>query len=534
MTVSSQDSAGYKRLVLTLTSIGMFMAPLDSTIVNVSLPTMASSLHLDYATLIWVPTAYLVSFTVLPLTMGRLSDLRGRKPVYVFGVVVFSVFSFLCSLSSNGLELVAFRALQGVGAGSIAAVSTAIVADVFPRHERGKAIGINAMTVYIGLAAGPSLGGILTYFFGWRSIFYVNVPIGVGMAALAILKLKEPTPKASGRPAGTRRPRFDMAGVLLFTLGLVSLLVALTLSGVYGLANPGIGGLLALALVSIPLFVLVEARRSLGQRAPVSRGARLDASSKDLGEGLEVSARERPIEPMLDTSLFTQNRLFAAANLSALLNYTSYYCVSFLMAFYLQRVVGYTSLQAGIVLLAMPATMAVVAPICGWLSDRIGSRLLSSLGMALVGAGLLMMGTLGQVSVLTSSPAAVTTATEEAALFLFTVGLGMGMFSAPNTNAVMGSVEQSKSGVASGTLSTMRYMGQSLSLAIMGAIVASVASNAVVSAFFVGATTAASAGVATDLFLTGMREALVVAAAISVVGVFTSLVRGPRRPAPQD
>ena len=514
-----------------MTCVALFMAPLDATIVNVSLPAMAASLRLNYATLIWVPTAYLVSFTVLPLTMGRLSDMRGRKPVFIFGVTVFALSSLLCSTSVSGVELVAFRALQGAGAGSIAAVSAAIVSDVFPRNERGKALGINAMTIYIGLTAGPSVGGFLTYTVGWRSIFYVNVPIGLSIAVLAALKMKESSSKSSGQQARQRSQRFDLAGVLTFSLALVSLLVALTLAGVFGWTSPGIVTMFLVAVVSFSVFLLVETRRSANsRRASKEQGSGMGDGGRDGGGSLGSGGGRGQVEPMLDVSLFTHNRLFAAGNFSALLNYLSYYCVSFLSAFYLQRVIGFNSLQAGLVLLAMPATMAVLSPVSGWLSDRIGSRTLASLGMVLITAGLLLMSTLGPVSVSSSPHSAVTATTEEITLYLFVIGLGMGMFSAPNTSAVIGSVDPSRTGVASGTLSTMRYMGQSLSLAMMGAILASVASNAVVSAFFVGTSTGAITGATVNLFLAGMKEALLVGAVIAAVGVFTSLVRGAKKP----
>lgn len=530
--MTSITSKNYKWLVLTITCVALFMAPLDATIVNVSLPSMASSLRLNYANLIWVPTAYLLTFTVLPLTMGRLSDMRGRKPVFIFGVLLFSLASFLCSTAINGAELVAFRALQGAGAGSIAAVCAAIVADVFPRNERGKALGINAMTIYIGLTAGPSVGGFLTYAVGWRSIFYVNVPIGLSVAVLASLKMKESSSKGSGQSARLSQ-RFDLAGVLTFSLGLASLLVALTLAAVYGWTSLGIVATFAVAFLALSVFLLVEVRRSANRREALKEQSAKtgDGSQDELGApGKGSGSGQRQVEPMLDVSLFTQNRLFAAGNISALLNYLSYYCVSFLSAFYLQRVVGYNSLQAGIVLLAMPATMAVLSPVSGWFSDRVGSRALASLGMALITAGLLLMSTLNPVSVSSSPPAAVTATTEEVALYLFIIGFGMGMFSAPNTSAVIGSVDPSRTGVASGTLSTMRYMGQSLSLAMMGAILASVASNAVVSAFFVGTSTSTVTGATIRLFLSGMKEALLVGAMIAAVGALTSLVRGPKRP----
>jgi len=531
--VSRTPSAEYKWLVLLMTSVGLFMTPLDGTIVSVSLPVIASSLRLDYLTLIWVPAAYLVSFAVLPLTLGRVSDIRGRKPLYIAGFAIFTLFSLLCSTSANGEELVLFRLLQGVGGAFIAAVSTAIVTDTFPSAERGKALGVNAMSVYVGLTVGPSLGGFLTYTIGWRSIFYVNVPIGISLILLALLKLKESSPVDPGRH---EKVRFDVAGALLFSSTVVSTLLALTFAEVYGWTNSMILMLLAIALASAATFLFVEARR----RPVIERGrgiaSRSAQSSPHPVDGGALpnhdGAPGARIEPMLDLSLLTQNRLFAAANLTALLNYTAFFSVNFLVSFYLQRVIGYTTLQAGLILLAMPITQVVLSPVSGWLSDKIGSRVLSSLGMALMCVGMLLLATLPMVSISASAPKEVTLVTEELTTYLFILGFGMGIFSAPNTNAVMSSVERSKFGVASGTLVTMRSLGQSLSVAVTGAILATVASNAVISAFFMGVTTTVTTGTADSLFLAGMREALAVAVVIGAIGVMTSLVRGKQlRPA---
>jgi len=224
--------------------------------------------------------------------------------------------------------------------------------------------------------------------------------------------------------------------------------------------------------------------------------------------------RKKGDEAMLDVSLFSNNRLFAAANTSALLNYTSFFGVSFFISFYLQRALGYSPLQAGVILFVMPVSMAVLSPLSGWLSDKIGSRILASFGMAVMCVGLLLLSTLS----LSSSSADV-------AFRLFILGFGMGLFSSPNTSAVMGSVEKSRLGVASGTLGTMRFLGQSLSLALMSAIFATFISSSVLSALFAGVNPS-TLGVATEAFVEAMQRAFVIAAIISAAGAVTSLVRG--------
>ena len=325
----------YKRTVLLITCLGALMGPLDSTIVSVSLPTMSSDLNMDYATSIWVPTAYLVAVCALLLTVGRLSDIRGRKTIFISGFSLFVVGSFLCSIATSGAELIAFRVLQGSGAAFIMATSTAIVTDVFPSKDRGKALGINAMATYLGLSIGPALGGILTVAFGWRSIFLVNVPIGIAVIILAAWKLKD---------TGVRHSvPFDITGTVTFASGLVFLLVALTLGDQLGWTSFAIMGLLVLAVLCLSFFVYTENRKGKGA--------------------------------LFDFEIIRSNRLFAYANLATLLNYTAYYAVAFIMSFYLQRVLGLSLLETGLILLLMPLTMSILSPISGRMSDRMGSKI---------------------------------------------------------------------------------------------------------------------------------------------------------------
>ncbi|MDD1743626.1 MAG: MFS transporter [Methanomassiliicoccales archaeon] len=466
----------YRRMVLFIACLGAAMAPLDSTIVSVSIPSIATSLNMDYASIIWVPTGYLVALAVLILSMGRLSDIRGRKPIFIAGFAIFVIGSFLCSIAQSGEELIAFRILQGVGAACFGATATAIVTDVFPRNERGKALGINAMAVYIGLSAGPPLGGILTQAFGWPSIFYINIPIGIVVILLATFKMKESI-------LAPKKERFDLLGLLTFSVGLVALLVGLTLGDMIGWTSLPLFSLLLIAAVFLVAFYLVE--RRLGCRA------------------------------MLDVTLILKNRLFASANITALLNYTAFFGVSFLISFYLQKVLGLSVLSAGLILLIMPVVMAILSPFSGLLSDRIGSRILSSAGMVIVGAGLLWMSAL-----------TVSSDTAFVSIGLFIIGLGMGIFATPNTSAVMGSVGRSQLGVASGTLATMRFVGQASSLAIMGAIVSTVAGTGVISSLFVGLE---PTSIVSEEFVTGMSFAFIVSALIAFIGAGTSLMRGSFR-----
>lgn len=464
----------YKWMVLLMAAVGAFMMPLDVSIVSVALPSISTELGMSYGSAIWVPTAYLAAVTVLLLSIGRLSDMRGRKPLFISGFAIFTLASFLCSISSNGAQLIAFRIIQGAGAAFVGATSVAIVTDVFPGRERGKALGLTVMGGYLGLTAGPSIGGLLTSAVGWRSIFYINIPIGLFVVLLSLWKLRESTiltPK-----------RFDLPGAFSFSLGIIPLLLALTLGGIYGWDSLFTVSLLATASVFLVLFVLIE--RKKGEQA------------------------------MLHMDLFSKNRLFAAGNFSALFAYIAFFGVSFFISFYLQRALGESALQAGVILFVMPVAMVVLSPVSGWLSDKIGSRILSSLGMALICAGLFWTSTLS-----------LTSTSLDVALRLFVLGFGMGLFSSPNTSSVMGSVEKSHLGVASGTLGTMRVLGQSMSLAMMGAVFATFISSSALSALFIGVNPSTLA-VANVAFVEGMQSAFIISAIIAVIGLVISLARG--------
>jgi EmrB/QacA subfamily drug resistance transporter len=472
---SSSMGESYKWIVLLITTVGAFMTPLDSSIVSIALPTIARDLRIDFAMVIWVPTAYLLCLTVLLTSFGRLADIKGRKPLFILGFTIFTIASLLSSVSQSGMQLIIFRAIQGAGAALISANSPAIVTDVFPSNERGKALGVNTMAVYVGLSIGPTLGGLLVQSLGWRSIFYINLPIGIFVITLSILKLKESMVRRS-------KQKFDLMGAGTLSIGLTLLLLALTFGGNYGWGSPLILGLFTASGVSLIIFIFLE------------KGMAEDA--------------------VLDVSLFLRNRLFAAANFSALLNYTSYFAVSFLMSFYLQRVLNYSPTQAGLLLLPMPLTMAALAPISGWASDKLGSRLLSSVGMALICISLFIFSTLN-----------VNSSGEDVLTRLFILGVGMGLFSSPNTSAVMGSVEKQRLGLAGGVLATMRFMGQSMSLAIAGAVLATTVSPNILSALFTGFGTEGEA-IAAAAFIEGLHRVFLVSASIAAIGVVTSLVRG--------
>ena len=470
----AETGSGYKWTVLLITTIGAFMAPLDGSIVTIAIPSIASSMMIGLETVVWISLAYLLVLTVLLINAGRLSDLRGRKRSYILGFVIFTAGSVLCGVSATGLQLVIFRTVQGTGAALIASNSPAIVTESFQSWERGKAFGINATAVYAGLMSGPVIGGVLVQSFGWRSIFYVNVPIGILVVSLASLKLKEKRTFSIGE-------RFDFAGAVTLSAALASFLVALTLGGSFGWNSIPILCLLLITVSTFLLFIYAESRLTR--------------------------------YPTFDLSLFTKNRLFAAANIAALLNYIAVSGVTLMMSIYLQNVQGLQPESAALFLITMSVAMALLSPFSGWLSDRFGSRLLSSVGMLIVTVGLL---TLSQLD--------ITSSTNDIVLRLTLLGVGFGLFSSPNTRAVMGSVDRSKLGVASGTLSTMRSTGQSIGLAMVGAVIATALPPQAVLQLLTGLK--AQNLVVRDDFILGMRNLFLVASAIGAVGTLASLVRG--------
>jgi len=466
--------AEYKWVVLLVTTIGAFMSPFDGSVVTIAIPAIASSIKLGLESAVWIQLAYLLMLTVLLINAGRLADLHGRKRFYTVGFIVFTVGSVLCALSMTDLQLVLFRALQGLGAAFISANSPAIVTDTFPREERGKALGINTMAVYTGLTVGPVLGGILVQNYGWRSIFFVNVPIGIMVVALTTLKLKENTP-------GERGTGFDLPGAATLSLGLASTLVVLTLGGVFGWVSAPSILLAVLSVAMLLLFVQIE-------------------------RGLVRF-------PTLDLSLFTRNRLFAAANATAFLSYVAVTGVTLMMAIYLESIKGLDPQTAGLFLVAQAMPMALLSPLSGWLSDRFGSRVIATLGMGIVSVGLFLFSSMNAAS-----------SGLDTVLRLVVIGAGFGLFSSPNTSAVMGSVRQEKLGVGAGTLGTMRFMGQSIGLALLGAVMAATLPSQTLLAVFAGLT--AQGGLGVSEFVVGMRDFFLIATGIGAIGTLASTTRG--------
>jgi EmrB/QacA subfamily drug resistance transporter len=442
--------------------IGTFMAAIDASVVNAILPVIQRAFGSTVAGIEWVMTVYLVVVSGLLLSFGRLGDLRGHKKVWVLGFVGFILGSALCGMAPSAQALVVFRAVQALGAAMVYANAPAIITRGFPIAERGKALGLQSAMAYIGLMLGPALGGWLTGLFSWRAVFYINVPVGlIGM----LISIRFVTRDAEARKAES----FDVAGAAVFLAGLVALLIGLDQGHAWGWASAPILGLLALSAALMALFVRIE-RRS-------------DA-------------------PLLDLGMFRQ-RLFAAATVSAVLNYICLYSVLFLLPYYLLEARGLSPARAGLMLSAQPLMVAVVTPMSGALSDRIGSRWLGAAGMALTGLGLIVLSRLGPHSALGMLTAG-----------LAVVGAGMGLFIAPNNNALMSSAPRHRQGVAGGVLATARNVGEVLGIGLAGAVFTTVMAHRLLHG-------AADISFAVDM-------GLLAAAACAGLGAITSAARGAK------
>lgn len=413
--------------VLASVACGTFMATLDSSIVNIALPTLTKDLGPDLYRVKWVVIVYLLVITCTLLPLGRLSDQVGRKPIYQIGYFVFILGSALCGLSPHLGWLVVFRVIQGIGASMLMANGPAIISSTFLPRERGAALGTLAMVVSAGLVSGPSIGGFLIGHFGWRSIFWVNIPIGAfGILLVHYFVKREISAKTTHA--------FDWAGAFIQTLLLFLLMLAfdpprISISG--GIPRPIPGWVLGVLIPFLALiFILVE--------------------------------REVKF-PLFDLTLM-RNRTFWMTNLAGFLTFIAYSSVSFLMPFFLEEVHHFSTQKAGAFMTAIPLTIFVVAPIAGRLSDRLGSQRLSAAG-ALVGAVslLLMAGVVG-------SGFHEHTGDFGIILGLCAVGLATGLFQSPNNSAIMGAVPSNKLGVASAVVATVRNLGIALGTGMATAV----------------------------------------------------------------
>ena len=408
--------------ILAAVGAGTFMSALDSSVVNVALPAMRASFGADVAAVQWIVTVYLLTVSATLLGFGRLGDLAGHRNVYLWGFGFFVVGSLACAVSPSVVLLSASRGLQAFGAAMLFANSAAILTANFPPERRGQVLGLQATLTYLGLTVGPPLGGWLTDSFGWPSIFFINVPIGLFAIVMSRRFIPDDEPVA-------RAERFDYPGALAFLVGLTGLMVALNQGHDWGWTSPLTLGLAAGAIAVLGGFVWLERHTE---------------------------------HPMLDLSLFV-DRTFSAATVSALLNYITVYTVVFITPFYLVLGRGLSSGRAGALLAVQSVVMAVVAPVSGTLSDRVGSRLPAVSGMFVLAGAMVWLAALGA-----DAPLA------EVAVALALVGLGTGVFISPNTSALMGAAPRTRLGIASGVLAEARNVGMVLGVGLAGAVLTTV------------------------------------------------------------
>ena len=416
MTPPAEQDSSLERSALFVATMTSFMGPFMISAVNVALPAIQADLHLNAVQLSWIATAYLLAVAVGLIPAGKVADIHGRKKVFSAGLVIYTFGATIAAFATSASWLILCRVIQGLGAGMFVTTGMAILTSVFPPRKRGRVIGIYVAAVYVGLSAGPFIGGMLTQQFGWRSIFLLMFPLGLGSVAITLGFLK-------GEWKDDRQQHFDITGSVIYAIAILAL--------VYG----------ASVLPSVTGCLLVPA----GLRGLVV---------------FFMHQRRTPF-PVFDVSLFVENRTFTFSSLAALLNYSATFAVTFLMSLYLQYIKGLPPQTAGALLMAQPVMMAVFSPIAGRLSDRIQPRLLASAGMTITVIGMVVFTQLhrdSSIQLIVGN--------------LVLLGFGFALFSSPNMSAIMGAVDKQYYGVASGAVATMRLLGQMLSMAMATVVLA--------------------------------------------------------------
>lgn len=445
--------------ILGIVAVTSYMGTFLISAVNIALPSIERSFGLDAVRLSWVVTAFLLATAMFLLPVGRWGDLTGIRRLFKVGVVIFTLASLGSGFAVSGFWLILCRFIQGIGAAFTSTTGPAILVSAFLPQHRGRVLGFSVSAVYLGLASGPFIGGFLTQYLGWRSIFFVATALGILTSSIAFLFLGR-----DGQPAAAIK-KIDLKGTVFYMLGLVAL--------VFGSSRiPAASGWLIMGggTLALVVFWMLEAR---------SKG------------------------PVIDTRLFTQNRLFAFSNLAALINYSATFAIVFLLSLYLQKIHGLSPRDAGMVLIAQPVMMAIFSPLAGRLSDRIQPRYLATMGMSMCTAGLAAFAFL-----------ASTTPLWLVVALLIWVGLGFALFSSPNMNTIMGSVDKHQYGLASGTSATMRVLGQIASMTIATLFFAGLFGNQAIEA------------VSGTLFMQAVKWGFASFALIGAAGIYFSYNRG--------
>jgi len=446
---------------LIIASMSSFLTPFMISSVNIALPAVGEEFKTDAVMLSWVATSYLLAASVSMVPFGKLADIYGRKKIFLIGQIIVTITSLLAAISVSVPMLIAFRVFQGIGGAMVFATGIAILTSVYPPQERGKVLGIAVAAVYIGLSCGPFFGGWLTQHFSWRSIFLINTPLGLSIILLVVWKLK-------GEGTGAEGDEFDLTGSVIYGLGIVAIMYGITI----------IPSLASIWVILAGMLALVGF----------------------------VKWETRVRYPVFEVNLFIENRTFSFSCLAALINYSATFAVAFLLSLYLQYIKGLTPQAAGVVLIAQPLVMAVFSPLAGKRSDKIEPRVIASLGMALTTLGLILLALINHHTTLLF-----------VVISLMVLGFGFALFSSPNMNAIMSSVAKKYYGIASGSVATMRLLGQMLSMGIATLVIA----------LFIG-----RVPITPDLYpllITSVKVAFIISAGLCAVGIFFSLYRGNLR-----
>lgn len=438
-----------------------FLTPFDSSVVNIILPNIASDFSLDAVALTWINSIYLLTAAAFLVPFGRIGDIYGRKKILAGGIALFTLASAWTILSRTPEELILSRAVLGIGASMIFGTAMAILTSTTHPSKRGQALGIYTTSVYLGLSAGPFLGGILTKTLGWRSVFFVNIPIGILILVLMFLFLKGEWADAAGE-------LFDKKGSLLYGCSLAAIMIGFS-------ELPQVMGFLALG-VGAAIFVVF------------------------------IWHELREQYPLISITMFKENRVFACSSFAALINYGSTFAIAFFLSLYLQYIRGFDSQEAGFILVTQPVIQAVFSSYAGSLSDTIEPAKLSSFGMGIIVIGLITL------SFLTPNTPII-----QLMFILAVLGFGFALFSSPNTNAIMSAVEKKYYGIASGTLGTMRLLGQMLSMGIAMMIIAVMIGKVEITSEV------------SDSLMSAMSTGFVIFSVMCTIGIFFSMVRGDIR-----
>ena len=396
--------------VLFVICSAAFLVPFMGSAINLALPQISQELSLKAVSLSWIATSYLISTAIFQVPFARLADLVGRKKIFIAGIGLFSISTFLCGLAKTEAPLIIFRFLSGLGSAMMFGTNIAILTSVFPQNMRGKVLGINTSVVYFALASGPFLGGLITHYLGWHSLFFVCAILSFAVAICACLFLKGEWIEAKGE-------KFDYLGAIIYAIGLFGLIFGFsklphTMSCIW----------LAIGVIAFVVFILYEKRCKY---------------------------------PIFNVNIFLGNKIFSLSTFSALINYAATSAVAFMMSLYLQYIRGFDAQHAGFILIVQACIQSVVSLYAGRLSDKVSPAILATTGM-----GIIVLGLGGLITLSESTPLSFII------FLLILLGLGFGLFSSPNTNVIMSSVDKKYYGQASATTGTMRLTGQAFSMGI--------------------------------------------------------------------